>query len=83
MLAAIKRYLPAGVHVNPPQGGLFIWLRLPENLSSLDLLPLVTEEGVEYAPGPAFSRIPQRVTATCVSTLPPRRLKMLKKGFGV
>jgi GntR family transcriptional regulator/MocR family aminotransferase len=54
MLVAIKRYLPAGVHVNPPQGGLFIWLRLPENLSCLDILPLAAEEGVEFAPGYRF-----------------------------
>jgi GntR family transcriptional regulator/MocR family aminotransferase len=54
MLAGIKRYLPSSVCVNPPQGGLFIWLRLPENLSSLQLLPLAAEEGVEFAPGSRF-----------------------------
>ena len=32
MLSAIQRYLPAGVHFDPPQGGLFIWLQLPEKL---------------------------------------------------
>lgn len=53
-LAAIKRHLPAEVQVNPPHGGLFIWLRLPEGLSCLDLLPLATEAGVEYAPGIRF-----------------------------
>ena len=30
MLSAIQRYLPAGVHFDPPQGGLFIWLQLPK-----------------------------------------------------
>lgn len=54
MLSAIKRHLPAGVHVDPPQGGLFIWLRLPGNLSSHDLLPLAAEEGVGFAPGGRF-----------------------------
>lgn len=54
MLAAIKRHLPAEVQVNPPQGGLFIWLRLPENTSSLSLLPLAAKEGVEFAPGSRF-----------------------------
>lgn len=34
MLLAINRHLPAGVRVDPPQGGLFIWLRLPGNLST-------------------------------------------------
>jgi GntR family transcriptional regulator/MocR family aminotransferase len=54
MLAAIARYLPAGVSVEPPQGGLFLWLRLPENLSSDELLPLACEEGVAFAPGDNF-----------------------------
>ena len=54
MLAAIKRYLPPSVRINPPQGGLFIWLHLPGNLSSLELLPLASEEGVEFTPGSRF-----------------------------
>ncbi len=54
MLAAIHRYLPAGVSIDPPQGGMFLWLRLPENLSSDELLPLACEEGVAFAPGNSF-----------------------------
>lgn len=54
MLRAISRRLPAGAHVDPPQGGLFIWLRLPEHLSSERLLPLAGEEGVTFAPGSIF-----------------------------
>jgi GntR family transcriptional regulator/MocR family aminotransferase len=54
MVAAIKRYLPAGVHFDIPQGGLFIWLQLPRNLSSEELLPLAWEEGVDFAPGKPF-----------------------------
>jgi len=54
MLLAIDRYLPAGVSFDPPQGGLFLWLCLPENLSSDKLLPLACEEGVAFAPGDSF-----------------------------
>ncbi len=54
MLMAIDHYLPAGVSFYPPQGGLFLWLRLPENLSSDELLPLACEEGVAFAPGNNF-----------------------------
>ena len=54
MLSAIQRYLPAGIELDPPQGGLFIWLRLPESLSSEKLLPLAWEEGVEFSPGNSF-----------------------------
>ncbi|MCP4536300.1 MAG: PLP-dependent aminotransferase family protein [Chloroflexi bacterium] len=54
MLSAINRYLPAGVRVNPPQGGLFVWLRLPDGVSSEKLLPLACEQGVAFAPGGRF-----------------------------
>ena len=54
MLASIHRHLPPDVHVTPPQGGLFIWMRLPENVSALELLPRAAAQGVEFAPGNLF-----------------------------
>jgi GntR family transcriptional regulator / MocR family aminotransferase len=54
MLSAIQRYLPAEISLDPPQGGLFIWLQLPENLSSEKLLPFAWEEGVDFSPGNGF-----------------------------
>ncbi len=54
MLWAIRRYLPPGVQVNPPQGGLYIWARLPQGLSTDQLLPFAWEQGVTFAPGRAF-----------------------------
>jgi GntR family transcriptional regulator/MocR family aminotransferase len=54
MLSAIHHYLPAGVRFNPPQGGLFIWLHLPENMNAEELHPVAWEEGVDFIPGNAF-----------------------------
>jgi len=54
MLTAIRRFLPAEVTFTVPQGGLFIWLKLPAGLSSRQLLTLALEEGVEFAPGTRF-----------------------------
>jgi GntR family transcriptional regulator/MocR family aminotransferase len=54
IIKAIGRELPAGAQVVSPQGGLFVWLRLPEGASAVRLLPLAAEEGVAYAPGPRF-----------------------------
>ncbi|MDM8520309.1 PLP-dependent aminotransferase family protein [Anaerolineales bacterium HSG6] len=53
IITAIKQYLPT-VRFNPPQGGLFIWLELPEQVSSLALLPLAMQEGVGFSPGSNF-----------------------------
>jgi GntR family transcriptional regulator/MocR family aminotransferase len=54
MLQAISHHLPDEARVNPPQGGLFIWLRLPAGLSSTKLLPLACAEGMAFAPGNTF-----------------------------
>jgi GntR family transcriptional regulator/MocR family aminotransferase len=54
MLSAIERYLPKEIDLDPPQGGLFIWLQLPEHLSSETLLPLAWEEGMDFSPGGGF-----------------------------
>ena len=54
MVTAISRYLPVDVSFDLPQGGLFLWLCLPESLSSDELLPLACEEGVAFAPGNSF-----------------------------
>lgn len=53
MLAALRKTLPI-VTVIPPQGGLFAWLKLPDGISSLELLPRAIESGVEFAPGTRF-----------------------------
>jgi GntR family transcriptional regulator / MocR family aminotransferase len=54
MVEAVNRFLPADVNINPPQGGLFMWLRLPEGMSAERLLPLACQEGMAFTPGCRF-----------------------------
>jgi GntR family transcriptional regulator/MocR family aminotransferase len=54
MVAAIVHHLPATIRFHSPQGGLFLWLRLPEGLSSDELFPLALEAGVAFNPGSLF-----------------------------
>jgi GntR family transcriptional regulator/MocR family aminotransferase len=54
MLAALHRYLPVNIHFDSPQGGLFLWVRLPDEMSSDALLPLACREGVDFVPGSRF-----------------------------
>jgi GntR family transcriptional regulator/MocR family aminotransferase len=54
MLTAIQRHLPVEIQIDPPQGGLFLWLKLPQNLSAEALLPLAIGEGVDFMPGSNF-----------------------------
>jgi GntR family transcriptional regulator / MocR family aminotransferase len=54
MMSAIRHYMPAGVQVYTPRGGLFAWLRLPGKLSSDQLITFAVEEGVSFTPGTIF-----------------------------
>ncbi len=54
LLAAIRRYLPPDVGFTIPHGGLFLWLRLPEGMPCLDLLPRALQAGVEFSPGTRY-----------------------------
>jgi 2-aminoadipate transaminase len=54
MLAALKKYMPKGVRWTRPEGGLFLWVKLPKKMSTNDLLPKAIENKVAYVVGSAF-----------------------------
>lgn len=55
MLAALQREMQGlGVEWNSPDGGMFLWARLPQGASAIDLLPKAVEKGVAFVPGAPF-----------------------------
>ena len=55
MLAALDANLgSSGVTWNTPDGGMFLWLKLPEGMNAIDLLPKAVDCNVAYVPGAAF-----------------------------
>jgi 2-aminoadipate transaminase len=54
MLAALSREMPADVTWNTPDGGMFLWARLPEGMNAVALLPTAVEKNVAFVPGAAF-----------------------------
>ncbi len=54
MLAAMAREMPEGVTWNTPAGGMFLWVRLPEGMNAIELLPKAVERNVAFVPGWAF-----------------------------
>lgn len=55
MLRALQREMPAGVTWTRPEGGLFLWVRLPESMDTEALLrEAVEREGVAYVIGTGF-----------------------------
>ena len=64
MLAALESHLAgSGVSWNTPDGGMFLWLKLPKGMNAIDLLPKAVERNVAFVPGSAFyADTPERHT---------------------
>ncbi len=52
---AIARYFPDGTQLSPPEGGLLLWVALPEGVQSEPLFEAALAEGIRVAPGAIFS----------------------------
>jgi len=55
VLDACGRHLPAGTDWTRPQGGMNLWVRLPEPLDAGELLNLAIQERVSFLPGRFFA----------------------------
>ena len=54
MLTSMEEYFPDGAEYAEPDGGMFVWVRLPENVNTIDLFPKAIEQNVAYVVGTAF-----------------------------
>ena len=54
MLASLEKYMPEGVSWTKPEGGLFLWVKLPEYISADDMFEDAIKENVAYVIGSAF-----------------------------
>lgn len=55
LLAALDEHMPDGVSWSRPEGGMFVWMTLPERIDAVALLArAVAEARVAFVPGSAF-----------------------------
>ena len=54
MVESLEAMMPAGVTFTRPQGGLFLWVKLPEQLGAVELLQECLKREVAFVPGDAF-----------------------------
>jgi 2-aminoadipate transaminase len=54
MLESMDKYFPKNVKYTRPDGGMFLWVTLPENVSALELFPKALEKKVAFVPGDPF-----------------------------
>ncbi|CAL9502225.1 2-aminoadipate transaminase [Streptomyces sp. enrichment culture] len=63
MLSGLAAALPTGSVWNRPEGGMFLWARLPQPYDTTALLPRVVRQNVAYVPGaPFYAGTPDRTT---------------------
>lgn len=54
MLSAMEKYFPKEVQWTKPEGGLFIWVKVPECIDTDELSKEAIKEKVAYVPGSSF-----------------------------
>ncbi|KFG02552.1 transcriptional regulator [Streptomyces scabiei] len=77
MLDGLAEALPEGSAWNRPEGGMFLWARLPSSYDTGALLPRVVEQDVAYVPGaPFYAGEPDRSTLRlCFVTQTPEEIR--------
>jgi 2-aminoadipate transaminase len=54
MINAIEKHFPAEAKWTKPEGGLFLWVELPENVKGTKLLEAALQDRVAFVPGAPF-----------------------------
>jgi len=63
MMAALEKHFPAEAKWDRPEGGMFIWVTLPEGIDTGELLLKAIAQNVAFVPGaPFFAGNPMRNT---------------------
>ncbi|MWK54328.1 PLP-dependent aminotransferase family protein, partial [Escherichia coli] len=77
MLDSLTRHMPAGVHWNRPEGGMFIWVEVPEGIDTMALLEKAVARNVAFVPGaPFYANAPRRNTLRLAFvTVTPERIE--------
>lgn len=62
MIKAIRKNFPEGVEYTLPEGGMFLWITLPKDISSMELFDLAIKHKVAFVPGNPFYTYDVKVT---------------------
>lgn len=76
MLTALDEHFKGRATWTHPDGGLFLWMTLPEGVDTEALLPKALERGVAYVPGAGFfaGEKPLNTLRLNFSNMPPERI---------
>jgi 2-aminoadipate transaminase len=77
MIESLREHLPAGVHFTVPEGGMFLWLTLPEGIDTMKLLDAAVAANVAFVPGAPFyaNEITPNTLRLSFVTVPPEKIR--------
>ncbi len=78
MLDALQEFFPSGASWTRPQGGMFIWVTLPQHINSMELLEAAVAQNVAFVPGAPFyanTPAPNTLRLSFV-TVPPEQIRV-------
>jgi 2-aminoadipate transaminase len=77
MLDAMTEFFPASVSWTRPEGGMFIWVTLPDGIDAMALLDQALAAKVAFVPGsPFYANNPEKNTLRLsFVTVPPERIR--------
>ena len=77
MISAMQEYFDREIRFNRPQGGLFTWVEMPEQVNAVELLKRCLQHNVAFVPGDSF--FPNRQVANTFrlnySNMPEERIQ--------
>lgn len=78
MIDALPAALPPGSTWNRPDGGMFVWVRLPEGMDATAALPQALRHDVAFVPGAPFFAGPadERALRLSFTTYAPERIRV-------
>jgi 2-aminoadipate transaminase len=84
MLSALEKYFPEEAGWNRPQGGMAIWVRLPEPLIASEILIHAVERGVAFSPAEHFypGTPQQNMIRLCFTIASPEMIEEAIKRLG-
>lgn len=77
MLDALKRHFPTGTSWNEPEGGMFIWVTLPEHIDTMKLLEKAIADNIAFVPGAPFfaNSAPRNTLRLSFVTVPKEKIE--------
>ncbi len=84
LIKAMEKHFPPGVKFTHPDGGLFLWVTLPEGVDAGEILVKSVEHNVAFVPGAPFYPNNKKVNTMRLnfSNMPPDRIEEGIKRLG-